>query len=154
MFIVYDSYSVDSINKTIILGKKMFKKSVSVLLLFSLSAFAQESLQSKMQRLQTVSKSERFQLMNEIKRELVTLHGDQRREALGRLRKHLGHGHKNGKHDRTGKGRHKGQGLGKHKNQNQQQRKYKNQQQNSGADKNQNGKNQQQQHGKKKPLIV
>ncbi len=44
------------------------------------------TLQAKIAQLQTLPKTERFKLMNEIKRELARMNETQRKEALGRLR--------------------------------------------------------------------
>lgn len=72
--------------KSSILGKEMFKKIVLILLLICVNIFAQDDLQAKIAKLQTLPKLERFKLMNEIKRDLVKLNSQQRATAIGRLR--------------------------------------------------------------------
>ena len=64
----------------------MFKKIVLILLLIYVNVFAQDDLQAKIAKLQTLPKAERFKLMNEIKRDLVKLNSQQRAAALGKLR--------------------------------------------------------------------
>ena len=65
---------------------------------------AQSDLQSKIARLQSVPKAERFKLMNEIKRELARMNAAQRNRTLGKLRASMHaqekqHGMKEGMHE-------------------------------------------------------
>ncbi len=53
---------------------------------------ADDTLSSKIAKLQTMPKSERYKLMNEIKRELAKLNSEQRSVALGKLRRSLNKG--------------------------------------------------------------
>lgn len=64
------------------------KKILALVALFSLLLWAEgdHDLQSKIARMQQLPKSERYQLMNEIKRELAKLNARQRSIALGKLR--------------------------------------------------------------------
>ncbi len=83
----------------------MFKKIIWLLLmLFAVLEAAGGDLQEKLAKLQTLPKSERFMLMNQIKKELAQMNAQQRRQALQKLRASM---HK-------GRGRHQGQGLHKH----------------------------------------
>jgi len=67
------------------------------------------SLQAKIAKLQTLPKSERFMLMNEIKRDLARMNESQRREALGKLRASM---HRKGQRYGLGKSGHKSMGKG------------------------------------------
>lgn len=64
----------------------MIKKLLVVLTLFSSFLFANGSLEAKISKLQTVPKSQRYKLMNEIKRELAKMNTKQRAKALNQLR--------------------------------------------------------------------
>ncbi len=68
---------------------------------------AQSDLASKIARLQNAPKSERFKLMNEIKRELARMNAEQRNKALHKLRASMHGGAK-------GEGHQKGMGKSMH----------------------------------------
>ncbi len=65
---------------------------------------AQSDLASKIARLQNAPKSERFKLMNEIKRELARMNAEQRNKALRKLRASM-HGGTKGDGHRKGMGK-------------------------------------------------
>jgi microcystin degradation protein MlrC len=68
-------------------GKEMFKKVLLFSFIFSSYIFADtQSVGAKIKMLSSVSKAERFKLINEIKRDLTKLNRTQRREAIGKLR--------------------------------------------------------------------
>ena len=85
------------------------KKRVLVFLLVMplLLTAAQSDLASKIARLQNAPKSERFKLMNEIKRELARMNAEQRNKALRKLRASMHGGTK-------GTGHQKGMGKSMH----------------------------------------
>lgn len=68
-------------------GKSMLIKIALYMMLgWGMLHAGQEDLQSKIARLQHAPKTERFKLMNEIKRELARLNAEQRNKALSKLR--------------------------------------------------------------------
>ncbi len=78
-----------------------------------LLAAAQSDLASKIARLQNAPKSERFKLMNEIKRELAHMNAEQRSKALHKLRVSMHGGTKgDGIQKRAGKDMHDTTGRG------------------------------------------
>ena len=84
------------------MNKKIWLLSfVLPILLFS----GENGLQSKIARLQSAPKSERFKLMNEIKHELARMNEQQRGVALGKLRASL-HGNSKKEHQKDGKRKH------------------------------------------------
>ncbi len=125
----------------------MFKKIVLILSLIYANVFAQDDLQTKIAKLQTLPKSERFKLMNEIKRDLVKLNSQQRAVALGKLRASMrgknsqNMQNQNGLRRQIGKMQHLNENL-----QNNQEMRYKNQ-----GGKNGNNPNQKPQHPQNRP---
>ena len=97
-----------------------------LLLFMALFAWAGGSdLSSKIARLQQLPKSERYKLMNEIKRDLARMNEVQRQKALGKLRasmhgKDKGMPHRNGDHTSSGMHRREGNGMGERMHQNMQ----------------------------------
>ncbi len=89
----------------------MTKKFYISLLIFSSLWAGQSDLQSKIAKLQTLPKTQRFKLVNEIKRQLAQMNESQRKEALGKLRASM-HGGK-GRGKKIGKGMHRGEGMKK-----------------------------------------
>jgi len=86
------------------------KKRVLIFLVVAmpmLLAAAQNDLASKIARLQNAPKSQRFKLMNEIKRELARMNAEQRNKALRKLRASMHRGTK-------GDGHQKGMGKSMH----------------------------------------
>jgi hypothetical protein len=84
----------------------MVKKWVILLFALSMCIRADETtLQAKIAQLQRAPETERFKLMNEIKRELARMNESQRKEALGKLRASM---HGNGNRAGHGKGMHRG----------------------------------------------
>ena len=77
----------------------MKKRLLTLLLVLPmLLAAAQSDLASKISRLQNVPKSERFKLMNQIKRELARMNAEQRSKAMRKLRASMHGGDKAGQH--------------------------------------------------------
>ena len=89
----------------------------------SISLFAaQNDLQEKLAKLQTLPKSERFILMNEIKKELARMNAEQRQSALKKLRASMHKQRSSGYKGQNGQGKHEGlhlqTGLGTQQHQN------------------------------------
>ena len=64
----------------------MIKKLILILTIFISFAIADNSLESKIAKLQTVPKEQRYKLMNQIKRELAKMNATQRSRALHKLK--------------------------------------------------------------------
>jgi len=64
----------------------MVKRLLLFITIFISFIFANSSLESKIAKLQTAPKSQRYKLMNEIKRELAKMNTKQRAKALSKLR--------------------------------------------------------------------
>ena len=64
----------------------MIKRLILTLAIFISFAIANNSLESKIAKLQTVPKEQRYKLMNQIKRELAKMNATQRRKALNKLK--------------------------------------------------------------------
>ena len=78
----------------------MKKRLLTLLLAASMLLGAGESdLSSKIARLQNAPKSERFKLMNQIKRELARMNARQRSKALRKLRASMHGGDQAGRHN-------------------------------------------------------
>ena len=67
----------------------MIKKLIVLLTIFISFATASNSLESKIVKLQTVPKEQRYKLMNQIKRELAKMNATQRSRALKRLKESI-----------------------------------------------------------------
>ena len=67
----------------------MIKKLIVILTIFTSFAIANNSLESKIVKLQTVPKDQRYKLMNQIKRELAKMNATQRAKALNRLKESI-----------------------------------------------------------------
>ncbi len=78
----------------------MKKRLLTLLLMVPiLLAAAQSDLASKIARLQDAPKSERFKLMNQIKRELARMNSEQRSKTMRKLRASMHGGDKTGQHN-------------------------------------------------------
>ena len=64
----------------------MIKKLLLSFTIFISFAFANNSLESQIAKLQTVPKTQRYKLMNQIKRELAKMNATQRANALNKLK--------------------------------------------------------------------
>ncbi len=64
----------------------MVKKLLIYITFFISFIFANSSLESKIAKLQTVPKSQRYKLMNQIKKELATMNKKQRTKVLNKLK--------------------------------------------------------------------
>jgi len=67
----------------------MIKRLILTLTMFISFAIANNSLESKIAKLQTVPKEQRYKLMNQIKLELAKMNALQRKKALTKLKKNI-----------------------------------------------------------------
>ena len=67
----------------------MIKRLILTLTIFISFAIANNSLESKIAKLQTVPKEQRYKLMNQIKLELAKMNALQRKKALTKLKKNI-----------------------------------------------------------------